>query len=135
MLTLLVADAKQPQSFLSALGRRQSWGPEHRAPTAAAAGAGGADWAWEEVFVCEEDENALQEILGSRGEGEAWRDALERGAVKLVRFAAGLSVMMGGCIFSLSSCSYYFASLLLRAGALEAVARVYGTKQLDVPAT
>ncbi|CBN75809.1 glycosyl transferase family 2 protein [Ectocarpus siliculosus] len=88
VLTLLVADAKKPQPFLSALGGRQSWDPEHRA-TAAAAGAGEAEWAWEEVFVCEEDEGALDGILGSRGEGEAWREALERGAVKLVPCSSG----------------------------------------------
>ncbi|CAN0528991.1 unnamed protein product, partial [Ectocarpus sp. 12 AP-2014] len=58
VLTLLVADAKKPQPFLSALGGRHSWDPEHRATTAAA-GAGGAEWAWEEVFVCEEDGGAL----------------------------------------------------------------------------
>ncbi|CAN0033775.1 unnamed protein product, partial [Ectocarpus fasciculatus] len=88
VLTLLVADAKKPQPFLSALGRRQSWGPEYRATTAAA-GAGEAEWAWEEVFVCEEDETALDGILGSLGEGEAWREALERGMVKLVPCSSG----------------------------------------------
>ncbi|CAN0074842.1 unnamed protein product, partial [Ectocarpus sp. 13 AM-2016] len=88
VLTLLVADAKKPQPFLSALGGRHSWDPEHRATTAAV-GEGEAEWAWEEVFVCEEDEGALDGILGSRGEGEAWREALERGAVKLVPCGSG----------------------------------------------
>lgn len=110
-----MADAKKPQPFLSALGGRQSWDPEHRATTAAA-GAGEAEWAWEEVFVCEEDEGALDGILGSRGEREAWREALERGAVKLVRFATGLSRMGGYLSVWLS---VLFPSLLLRADAFK----------------
>lgn len=81
-----MADPDKPEPFLAVLG--QSWKGETYPGDGGGgggegiAGVGGL----EEMVICEEDASSLEKIFGERGEGEAWREAGERGAVKPVRY-------------------------------------------------
>lgn len=68
-LTLLKADASNPELFISALG--------------GSGRSAGDEETWTELFVCEEDARILDGVSASGGRGP-WRDLQARGAVKEV---------------------------------------------------